>query len=91
MTFQEALKNVNICACKEDSVVDVIIRFNTAEGNGYASLTAKKFFKDQAKTLFTVKRAWEYACKEHPGRENAVTQIEVSPAAGIAEKISKTA
>ncbi len=91
MTFQEALKNVKIYAVKEDPSVDVIIRFGTEFGEGNASLTTKNFFKNQAGTMMTVKRAWEYACKEYPERENAVTQIEIRSSVDIAKKALKTA
>lgn len=91
MVFQEALKNVHVYADQNDPSVDVIIRFQTSYGEGSASLTAKKFFKNQAEIMMTVKRAWSYACKSRPERETAITSIEVRPARDITQKTLKTA
>ena len=91
MTFTEALPQTKIFALPEDKTVEIIIRFQTANGNGIARLKANKFFRQKEETMQTVKRAWEYACKEHPERTNAVIQIEIRPAVDINRKSAKTA
>ena len=91
MTFNEALKDVKHYVDKDDASVDIIIRFTTSEGEGSASLTAKKYFKNQAETMMTVKRAWEYACRSNNERVSGVTAIEVRPAQSITRKYQKIA
>ncbi len=80
MTFEQALTQVKMSATQEDPMVDVVIFFKTSEdGKGTASLTTKRFFKDQKGTMVTVKRAWEYACQTNPDRENSIEAIGVMP------------
>lgn len=91
MTFNEALEDIKNYADITDTSVDIIIRFKTSAGEGSASLATKKYFKDRAETMMTVKRAWEYACKTDSERENGVTVIEIRPAQSITQKYAKIA
>lgn len=84
MNIDQALLNIYETATPENKSVDMVVHYSTPrETECSASLTTKGYFENKTNELFTLRRAWGYACMSDPEKVNAVTYIEVIPTVNI--------